>query len=151
MDSAWIRELKKVKIAVAIAISVVAIGCGIGIYESRKAGEDAGEAVDKARTAFHAFVVESRNRRDEACTISEREHLQDVDKLRRTYSYLDALTPIEVSQTINQFIIANLNEQEENARRDVAPSYCDEQGIGLPEPDPTLPKRRDYSILLIVK
>lgn len=139
------------KRTVAFALIIVSFGCIGGIYLSVEAAKDAGDAADQAKHAISSFKKESFQRRDDSCEISEREHLTDVKALRQTYKYIDSLKPDEVKDTLNQFIIANMPQTEQNARIDVAPEYCDEPHIGLPEPDPVLPKKRDFSHLLVQK
>lgn len=84
---------------------------------------------------------EADKRRDQTCRLFEGDHLQDVKQLRDTYRYLGALRPSERAQTINVFVLRNLPQLERAARIDSAPAYCDEPGVGLPEPDPVVPKR----------
>jgi hypothetical protein len=106
-------------------------------------------------TTFNYFDLknETRIRADQSCTLFESNHKRDVDDLIDTYKYLNSLTPKETKETLNQFIIAILPKQEEIARVDSAPDYCDEtidgEDIGLPEPDPVLPVRQDFSDLLV--
>lgn len=111
----------------------------------------------------HRLVVkqnqEAAERRDQICLSTEREHLRDVTALRNTYLYLTDLTTREIASTFNRFIIAQVPATEEKAHVDVAPKFCDQPGvkaereyrlshgkkgappIGLPEPDPVVPKR----------
>lgn len=94
---------------------------------------------------------ESAERRDQICLSAEREHLNSVLRLKRTYFYLQQLTPHDRDMTINQFVLRTLPQVEDEANIDVAPAFCDEPGeaaekageppIGLPEPDPEIPKR----------
>jgi hypothetical protein len=94
---------------------------------------------------------ERAERINESCTITEGKQRDDVSVLRRTYAYIADLTPAERRQPFNRAIIANLPVVEHEARTDDAPSYCDEPGVaaekrgakpvGLPEPDPVMPKR----------
>ena len=94
---------------------------------------------------------EGIERRDQTCTLFETDHLQDAQRLARTYQYLDNLTPAQRREPLNQALVAQLPETEAEARSDSAPPYCDEPGaeaekngaepVGLPEPDPILPER----------
>lgn len=92
---------------------------------------------------------ETKDRVSQTCELFEGAHLNDVTQLKQTYKYIDALGPREVKDTINQFIISGLPELELKARSDPAPEYCDEPDVGLPEPDPVLPKKRDFSNLTV--
>jgi hypothetical protein len=103
---------------------------------------------------------EGRARRSATCRSFEGNHRQEVqeldrayDSLARTYGYIDGLSAAERKQGINAAIVAALPRQETETRRleDVArndqyqlgeyvPAYCDEPNVGLPEPDPKLPK-----------
>ena len=93
---------------------------------------------DQARERADAEGLE---RRDQICLSAEREHLNDVIGLQRTYSYLKALTDEERQATLNRFIIRGLAETEDRVRVDPAPAFCDEPNVGLPEPDPPIPVR----------
>jgi hypothetical protein len=84
---------------------------------------------------------ERTERIDQTCMVFERQQLADVQKLRRTYEYLAALPPADLAEPINRAILAQLVDVEREARADDAPPYCDEQGFGLPEPDPEVPER----------
>jgi hypothetical protein len=64
-----------------------------------------------------------------------------VRALRKTYLYLEQLKPAERRTTLNRFILHKLPSVEREARTDQAPGFCDEPGIGLPEPDPRIPQR----------
>lgn len=84
---------------------------------------------------------EALARTDQVCRLFEQSHLDDVIQLRQTYKYIVALSPEERKSTINQFIIRQLPTTEKTARTDRAPAFCDEPNVGLPEPDPVVPKR----------
>lgn len=94
-----------------------------------------------ARDLAETQKRDSRERIDQSCTLFERDHLTDVQRLRNTYRYLAQLRPSEVDQPLNRFVIRALPETEREARQDTAPRYCDEPGLGLPEPDPVIPQR----------
>lgn len=84
---------------------------------------------------------ESHDRIDETCRISETKQKSDVDALAATYRYLGQLKAAEFSQAINRAVLAGLPRTVREAQTDDAPDYCDEPHVGLPEPDPVLPKR----------
>lgn len=114
--------------------------------------------VDKNSYLIKKLAIEGEQRRDQTCTIFETQHLQDVNRLKRTYEYLDSLPESEWDKPLTREIVLQLNTVEEQARLDGAPNYCDEPGVkaeaegqkpvGLPEPDPVLPKKRNYKYLL---
>lgn len=151
MDSPLGKEFASFKKKVIIAITVVSIGCAVGIYQSRTAGEDAQSAATEANNALIAFEKESKQRRDQSCDITEKAQLKAVTDLRNTYKYIESLRPKEVRSTLNQFIIASMSKTYSDAATTVAPKYCDQPGIGLPEPNPVLPPKRSFSNLIVVK
>lgn len=112
-----------------------------------RAEEVANLAVQNARV-IREQAREARIRRDQSCTQDERRHLDDVTRLKRTYAFLSHLPTSEYGTSLTVAIVRQLPEVENEARHDVAPPFCDEPGIGLPEPDPRLPERRDFSRLL---
>jgi len=92
---------------------------------------------------------ENRERINQSCTSDEREHLRNVESLRRTYALLESPTQRElVGPGLVRVIVATISDQEALARTDQAPEYCDDPGVGLAEPDPVPPKRKDFSHLL---
>jgi hypothetical protein len=98
-------------------------------------------AVAIAISGYVGIHNEINVRSDQTCFLFESDHLADVVTLRETYKYIEALKPGERSATINKFILVNLPSQEREARADLAPTYCDTMDLGLPEPDPVIPKR----------
>lgn len=100
------------------------------------------------------FERDGAERRDQTCKIFEGGHLEDIQRLRNTYRFLNENPRSEITKAVVQ----GLPEQEKRARTDSAPEYCDEPGaaaeakgakpVGLSEPDPIPPKRRDFSYLL---
>jgi hypothetical protein len=90
---------------------------------------------------YSSIVGEGNKRRDQTCRLFEGSHLQDVRQLRQTYRYLAELRPAERGETINRFVLQNLPQLERQARTDAAPKFCDAPGVGLPGPDPVVPKR----------
>jgi hypothetical protein len=85
---------------------------------------------------------EGRERRDQTCTQSEREHLVKVQELRRTYGFLTNPKKRRLlGPGLTKLVILGLPRTEREARVDPAPPFCNEPGIGLPEPDPVIPPR----------
>lgn len=87
------------------------------------------------------FENEVAQRRGQSCKISETKQAKDVKQLVKYYEYLLALSPEERNQTINKFIFKTLPDVELEASTDDAPDFCDEPGVGLPEPDMKIPAR----------
>jgi hypothetical protein len=83
---------------------------------------------------------EGAERRDQTCLLFEGQHLTEVKQLERTYEYLSGLSQAQLSEPLNRAVMLGLSAQEEEAK-DRAPAYCDVKGVGLPEPDPVIPKR----------
>lgn len=100
-------------------------------------------AVACALTAylFARLDGESAIRTDQVCRLFETDHLADVTRLRNTYAYLDALPAKERGAPLNRALLRQLPQLEDEAGTDQAPEFCDEPGVGLPEPDPVLPKK----------
>ena len=109
---------------------------------------DVNRLVRENQAQADQLARESRERRDQMCNLFERDHLADVTRLKRTYAYLDRLPRREWGNPLTMAIVRQLPELEVEARQDAAPPFCDEPGIGLPEPDPELPARQDFSRLL---
>lgn len=119
---------------VVIALVIISLGCSAGIWQNHK--------------FVQRLDTEQAERRDQSCNIAEREHKRNVDQLKNTYRYLNTLNKEEARIQINQYIIRTLPRVEETARVDVAPKFCDAPNVGLPEPDPKLPKHKDFRYLL---
>jgi hypothetical protein len=98
-------------------------------------------AVGLSAWAFFKGETERRERTDQACTIFERKHKQDVDALISTYRYLGTLSGKELAEPLNRAVLAGLPRTIREANLDDAPPYCDKPGVGEPEPDPKLPPR----------
>jgi hypothetical protein len=75
--------------------------------------------------------------------ITEGEQAAEIRDLQRTYDFLLRQPPrdLQNDQTLAGEIVRGLAQIEEEAHRDNAPAFCDEPGIGLPEPDPMIPHR----------
>jgi hypothetical protein len=84
---------------------------------------------------------ESNARVDQRCRADEQAQIEAVRKLKRNYEYLAGLTPAERKESVNRAILRLLPDTEKEARISRAPRYCDAPGVGLPEPNPGVPKR----------
>lgn len=101
------------------------------------------------RAEQEARAKETVKRVNQLCRGDEQEHKDNVRVLRQTYRILS--DPDERSKFdpgLIQYAITNLPITERKARTDQAPKFCDKPGVGLPEPDPVVPKKRDFSHLL---
>lgn len=102
-------------------------------------------AVGLAAFSVGKVVKEARERQDQLCTIAERKQLADVRQLHSTYDYLAKKVAQDIDPNAGVIslndILASLPQVEEDAFFDDAPEFCDEPGVGLPEPDPEIPTR----------
>lgn len=97
---------------------------------------------------FLRMVSESNAREHQTCMLFEREHLLNVQRLSNTYAYLSLLPESEYGTSLTRALVRQLPDLERGARADSAPEFCDQPGVGLREPDPPVPARRDFSHLL---
>lgn len=128
-----------------IAVAVAAI------YSSGRTFDLAREnrvILERTQTNQARIEAEGIERRHQICLGDEREHAVNVERLGNTYRYLAELSDAELEAArrgegdlLNRFVLANLPETEEQAAIDSAPGFCDEANIGLPEPDPVVPRR----------
>lgn len=102
-------------------------------------------AVCLAGWAVLGVSSEARERRDQNCRVFEGQHLANVRRLTATYGYLETLPRSDYGNSLTLAVLRGLRSQEEEARLDTAPPYCDEPNVGLSEPDPKLPAKRDFS------
>lgn len=101
---------------------------------------------DQNRAALDQIKAEGVERRDQICTAAESADLANVTRLRRTYDYLQALSPAEFDTPINRAVLVSLPQVESDAKTPTAPAFCDvtlKHGVpvGLPEPNPIVPTR----------
>jgi hypothetical protein len=97
---------------------------------------------------FYHLNRETSERRSQTCTWFEGDHLDDVQQLRRAYKripealefYLEA-APKRLHPFLVGAVTSDVERLEAEARVDAAPEFCDEESVGLPEPDPVIPKR----------
>jgi hypothetical protein len=135
--------------------------------DAERAGNEAKVLAAKVNHQQKEFEQESLGRRRQSCRGDEQEHKDNVRALRQTYKILsNPKLRAQFDPGLIQFAIANLPAAERKARVDQAPEFCDEPGvkqerlykkthgergkppIGLPEPDPVVPKKKDFSYLL---
>ena len=143
--------------AIALVISSLSFLGAVGLFAisvglsstNRQLIEDAQDAAANAAKAANAVKIESAERRDQTCNLFETDHLQDVRQLRATYRYLAGLPLEERTRPLTQAVLQGLPQLEREARADPAPDFCDEPFVGLPEPDPVIPKRRTFPELRV--
>lgn len=139
--------------AVMIITFMVLINAGIFFYFDNKAVQSDQniqhnivrlEEFAKTNRAIVARLDSERaERTDQNCKLFELDHLQDVRDLRDTYKFLSNKEAATENPGLTRFIILNLPRTEKEAKIDSAPEYCDDPGLGLPEPDPVIPNRPD--------
>jgi hypothetical protein len=117
-----------------IAFLVLALVAAWANYQAYSVAERADEAVAQ-------IDREGVERRHQICLTDEKVQGDIVVRLNRTYGYVKELQPAEYTDTLNRFIILSLPDLEDDAETDAAPAFCDEPGVGLPEPDPEIPPR----------
>lgn len=106
----------------------------------------AASAVLLAAVLFAWFEGEARQRRDANCQSFELGHRQEVEDLAGAYKLVAASPPASWDR-LQRFVAARIPTLERDAASDSdgqgvnVPGYCDEPGVGLPEPDPCLPPR----------
>jgi hypothetical protein len=96
-------------------------------------------AVGVAFFALLKVYVEGNHRRDEACTLFERMHAADVKKVTDTVRFI-AHPPPRLAGLVN-LARAQLPVTFADAEASTEPGYCNEPGVGLPEPGPRVPPR----------
>lgn len=84
---------------------------------------------------------ESHDRQDQLCTVLERDSEAQIIALKRTYDYVEKLTPKERGDGINVAVISNLERQRKETIAAAPPPFCDTGELGLPEPGPRLPPK----------
>lgn len=121
----------------AVTLLAVAVFATVALTANNSADET--ETTAERNTANIAAIRhEARVRAEADCRQDETSHLADVKQLRGAYRYLLSLNEEERRTAL---LLANLSAIEHKARIDVAPEYCDKPNVGLPEPDPVIPKR----------
>ena len=156
------------------AFVILAIIATFACFKAVQAGNNAEEAGQEAKSLAlkvnhqqKEFEEEARGRRNQSCRGDEQEHKDNVRALRQTYRILSSpKLRSQFDPGLIQFAIANLPQTERKAREDQAPEFCDFPGVkaeklwfkthgkrgkpptGLREPDPVLPKKRNFDYLL---
>lgn len=123
-----------------ILVAAAAIYSNIQLYQITKTNRD----------IISQAAADTRERRNQACTGSEATHKQEVIDLERSYRFYKD-PPQEFRNLLaNPLFKKSFLEAERAAIQDgdqygeFVSKFCDDPGIGLPEPDPTIPERPDY-------
>lgn len=91
--------------------------------------------------AAWAGEQEADTRQDQVCVVFERLHDTEVRRLRGTYEYLAALPSAELETVLSQTILRGLPETEKRVEDILPPAFCNQPGVGLPEPGLKTPER----------
>jgi hypothetical protein len=127
----WLPKLLIVSTLVnLLCVGLLTVG-SVGIISNKQALERAEEALERIDT-------EAVERKDADCVKDERDYFAKVNQLTQTYAFLKTADP---ESDLYKAVVTNLPQVEAEAKRDLAPEYCDEPNVGLPEPDPVVPKR----------
>lgn len=102
---------------------------------ANRAAAQANVAAAQAKAALRASEKQRVEARDQICEGDEREHLNAVQRVDRTYDYLKRLPVADRDDSITRAILRQLPDLEREASQDTAPKFCDEPNVGLPEPD----------------
>jgi hypothetical protein len=139
----WLGACTVLCILCAVVTAVV----GLTVIDFNAQNEQITEQADQLEQQAAAIRAEAYNRRDENCDLSERLERAAVNALRRQYDYL-RLLPEERDPRLARVIVRGLPAARKEARAARAQPYCNKPMVGLPEPGPKLPKKRDFSHLL---
>lgn len=147
-------------VAVVLALGLAAwstLGVSSRSREVEGLARENSQRISEIAGLTHRIKREANERRDQTCRVLEGQHLTNVERLKATYHYLGTLPREDYGKPLTLAVLRGLRTQEAEAREDQAPPFCDEPGVkaeragakpvGLPEPDPVLPKRRDFSAL----
>jgi hypothetical protein len=139
-----------VLVFVAVGVAVFAALTALG--QSRKIShqQDQIERILRVNAASGAaFRRESLERRDDNCTLFERQEETARTRIAGTYKLLGNIPRSEWGGTIAKAIANSVNNLYKDAKASKSPRYCNEARgqatIGLPEPGPKIPKRHDVS------
>lgn len=142
--------------AVLIILVMVLINAGMFFYFDHRGNVadqnlenqiSATQQVVKAnRQLIKSTEAERKVRTNQNCEFAERTHLRDVEALRGTYQYLEAVEqqPSEKQSILYKLVIKTVPRTIAEGETDIAPQYCDNPGLGLPEPDPVIPARPKF-------
>jgi hypothetical protein len=152
----WVKAM----VAAALVLAAFSLLFSALLFASgRQLSNENAKILGRIETVQAQTAREGVDRRNQICLSDEREHLNAVERLERTYRYLAGLTLKQFGSPINQAIFQQLEDVEDEAMTDQAPEFCDDPGVkaeklwresggergappvGLPEPDPRVPQR----------
>jgi hypothetical protein len=109
----------------------------------------AGYAVYTSSQTVHKLDQEAEVRRSQTCETFEGAYAEQIRRLENTYVFLLLPGIRERSPDLYDFALRELPTLERGAESDDdpfgprVPAYCDDPNVGLPEPDPKVPRRPD--------
>jgi hypothetical protein len=109
----------------------------------------AGYAVHTSAETVAKLDQEAEVRRSQTCETFEGAYAEQVRRLENTYGFLLLPGIRQRSPDLYDFAIRELPTLERGAKSDDdpfgprVPAYCDDPNVGLPEPDPEVPRRPD--------
>jgi hypothetical protein len=143
-----------------LAYVLVVAACVYSVASVFEIARENKQTIERVEANQKRIDAEGIERRDQICLSAEREHLNSVNQLKRTYEYLNSL-PDEAfvpsaANAINLAVLRQLPTTEDEANTDVAPEFCDVtlkggKPVGLPEPDPIVPSRPERIDALVKK
>lgn len=141
------------KSIIGLFLVVFIIGA-VAVYAALTAVDQSNEVAKQTRKIEELSKYNAQqaiSRRNDNCTLFERQELTAIRQVLGTYAYLDSLPKSEYGTNLTNAIVRNLPVTYAQAQAVHAPKYCNEspgeQGIGLPERGPDLPKLRDFKAL----
>jgi hypothetical protein len=138
-----------------LALAVVAAT----IWFSASQGRETVQTTLDNQALLDRIQRESNARRNETCALFERQEAANIARVRGSYRYLLSLPRREWGTSLTVAVVQGLPATEREAIAARAPTYCNAEGVGLPEPPldacrrdlPSclaLPARHDFSRLL---
>jgi hypothetical protein len=107
----------------------------------------AGYAVWTSSQTVHKLDQEAEIRRSQTCETFEGAYSEQIRRLENTYVFLLLPGIRQRSPDLFDFALRELPTLEQGAKSDDdpfgprVPAYCDDPNVGLPEPDPKVPRR----------
>lgn len=134
-------QYRRLALGLIVTVAALIVAVVLGLLSLAGETSTADQAAGEAKRLAVRLDREGVARRDQTCALQETKQKADVDALARTYDYLAGLSRAERRERLNVVILAQLPRTVREAQIDDAPPFCDQPGVGLPEPDPKLPRR----------
>lgn len=131
------------------------LGAAFVLGSSTYASVVARDAAATAKDTVTRLTSESTERRSQTCATFETQYVEEVRKVRDTYAYVAGLPQQDRTSFLNRTIVKAVPEIERNARSESdasgvkVPAFCNERGVGLPEPSPPPPSRPAIVTMLL--